>query len=136
VEPSSGGLRPHSAQGPAIEYRDGFAGYGWHGVAVSRQVVGGEVSGRDWEREPDEQVRAAIADRMGYDWLLGQVPAQRIATDESGSLWRLPHDLVLLEASDDEPGQPPPARRRVVPVPPDQRVPRDAARLVFGADPS
>ncbi len=136
VEPSSGGLRPHSVQGPAIEYRDGFAGYGWHGVAVSRQVIGGEVTGRDWEREPDERVRAAIADRMGYDWLLGQVPAQRLATDESGSLWRLPHDLVLLEPSGDDPGQPSPARRRVVPVPPDQRVPRDAARLVFGADPS
>ncbi|GIH17937.1 DUF6745 domain-containing protein [Rugosimonospora africana] len=136
VEPTDSGMRSHSPQGAAIEYRDGFAAYVWHGVVVPRQVIGGEVTGRDWEREPDEQVRAAIADRMGYDWLLGRVPAQRIATDESGSLWQLPHDLVLLEATGGVPGLSGPTRRRVVPVPPDQRVPRDAARLAFGTDPS
>jgi hypothetical protein len=136
VESTDSGVRLHSAQGPAMAYRDGFAAHAWHGVAVSPRVISGEVTGRDWEREPDEQVRQAIADRMGYDWLLGRVPAQRIATDESGSLWQLPHDLVLLEATDSVPGLSTPTRRRVVPVPPDQRVPSDAARRVFGADPT
>ncbi|GAA5180635.1 hypothetical protein GCM10023322_13380 [Rugosimonospora acidiphila] len=134
VEQTESGLRLHSAQGPALAYRDGFAGYAWHGVPVRPQVIGGEVTGRDWERESEPDVRRAIAERMGYDWLLGRVPAQRIATDESGTLWQLPHDLVLLEATGEAPGVPGPARRRVVPAPPGQRVPRDAARVAFGAE--
>jgi hypothetical protein len=136
VTSTEGGLRPHNEQGPAIAYHDGFAVHAWQGVMVSPKVISGELTGEDWEREPDPAVRRAIADRMGYEWLLDRVEARRIATDEFGTVWQLPHALVLLEVTGGAPWLPAQTRRRVVPVPPDQRVPRDAARLVFGSDPS
>jgi hypothetical protein len=136
AESTDGGLRLHNARGPAMAYQDGFVMHAWHGVAVPPAVISGDLTGRDWEVEPDAAVRGAVADRMGYEWLLDQVPAQRVATDEFGTVWRLPHDLVLLEVIGGAPWLPSQTRRRVVAVPSDQRVPRDAARLIFGSDPS
>jgi hypothetical protein len=134
VESTDGGLRLHAAPGPAMAYQDGFGVHAWHGVAVPARVISGELTGQDWEREPDGAVRQAAADRMGYEWLLDQVEARQIAADECGTLWQLPHQLVLLEVTGSVPGLPSPTRRRVVPVPPDQRVPRDAARHAFDSD--
>ena len=70
-----------TATGPA-------AVYAWHGIRVPRRVITGELTGADWLTEERSQVRHAIAERMGYRWMLANVPAERLDTDSRGTLWR------------------------------------------------
>ncbi|GIJ57203.1 DUF6745 domain-containing protein [Virgisporangium aurantiacum] len=81
--------RAHNPDGPAVRYPDGFAVYARHGVRVPRRVGTGELTGADWLDEERSQVRQAIAERMGYRWMLANVPAERLDTDNHGTLWRI-----------------------------------------------
>lgn len=110
-------------------------------------------------------MRWAIADRMGYDWLLDHCNAKRSATDGYGSLWRIPdprdpselevdfgppvgngrayypdgsepeEDIVLVEVENSTPEPDGSFKRYVLRVPPDQTVPRDAIGWTFGLPP-
>jgi hypothetical protein len=139
VEWVDGQPRPHDADGPAIEYRDGLTRYAWHGVLVPGKVITGEVTGTDWLYEGNVEVRRAIAERMGYAWLLERCAATKIAVDEYGTLWRLPHPvegtIALVDVVNSTPEPDGSFRRYVLRVPPDQTVPRDAIGWTFGLPP-
>ncbi|MFI6604642.1 DUF6745 domain-containing protein [Nonomuraea sp. NPDC050536] len=71
--------RPHSAHGAAVVYPDGFGVHVWKGARVPERVITGQVTGAQWLAEPRGQVRLIIAERMGYQWVLDQVPKIRMA---------------------------------------------------------
>lgn len=138
VEWVDGQPRPHNAEGPAIEYR-GRADpprLAWR--PGTGNVISGELTPADWLNEENLEIRRAIAERMGYAWLLERCAATRIATDEFGTLWRVPdleEPVVLVEVVNSTPQPDGSARRYVLRVPPDQTVPRDAIGWTFGLRP-
>lgn len=166
LEPGAaeGTLRLHNGEGPAVLFSDGSAVHAWHGLQVPAYAVVGELTGADWLKEPDSEIQRVMAERMGYDWLLENCGAQRFATDEYGSLWRIPdsrdprtleqddgppfgnsgwyfpdgsepEDIVLVAVENPTPEEDGSYRRRVLRVPSDQRVPRDAIGWTLGLPP-
>jgi hypothetical protein len=141
---SSNWLVLHSLDGPALAWRDGFAIHAWHGVPVPERFSTGAATGRDWLAEPNAEFRRLIAERIGYARLLGECRARKIASDEYGTLWRIPHphgdseddeDLVVVDVANSTPEPDGSYRRYVLRVPPGQRVPRDAIGWTFGLPP-
>ena len=135
-----GWLVLHSLDGPALAWRDGFAIHAWHGALVPERYTTGEATARDWLREPNAEFRRLIAERRGYAWLLDQVAAEKIASDEYGTLWRIPghagdEDIVLVDVVNSTLEPDGSQRRYVLRVPPGQRVPRDAIGWTFGLPP-
>ncbi len=131
----------HSLDGPALAWRDGFAIHVWHGAEVPERFSTGEATAEDWLSEPNAEFRRLIAERMGYAWLLDEMAAHQIASDEYGTLWRIPshrgraEDVVVVDVANST-AEPDGSRRRyVLRVPPDQRVPRDAIGWTFGLPP-
>jgi len=131
----------HCLDGPALAWRDGFAVHAWYGALVPERYTAGDLTAEDWLNEPNAELRRLIAEQMGYARLLDDLKAEKIASDEYGTLWRL-----LVRRSDDEEVvlvdvvnstlEPDGSRRRyVLRVPPDQRVPRDAIGWTFGLPP-
>jgi uncharacterized protein DUF6745 len=130
--------RLHAADGPAVQYPDGWAIWAWHGVRVSRQAIEQPEQLRAAEvlAEPDAEVRRVLIERLGTDRFLRDAGALRVAEDEAGILWRLdlPDDepLVCVEVTNATPGPDAIFRRHVLRVPPDVRTPREAVAWTFG----
>ena len=131
----------HSLDGPALAWPDGFAIHAWHGAEVPERFAVGEATAEDWLGEPNAEFRRLIAERMGYAWLLDEMAAHQIASDEYGTLWRIPshrdraEDVVVVDVANSTPEPDGSRRRYVLRVPPDQRVPRDAIGWTFGLPP-
>ena len=134
-------LVPHSLDGPALAWRDGFAIHAWHGAEVPERFSTGKATAEDWLGEPNAEFRRLIAERMGYAWLLDEMAAHQIASDEYGTLWRIPgrrgpaEDVVVVDVANSTPELDGSRRRYVLRVPPDQRVPRDAIGWTFSLPP-
>ena len=139
--PGRGWVVLHSLDGPALAWPDGFAIHAWHGAVVPERYATGEATAEDWLSERNAEFRRLIAERMGYAQLLGQVDAEKIASDEYGTLWRIPgdhagdEDVVLVDVVNSTFEPDGSQRRYVLRVPPDQRVPRDAIGWTFGLPP-
>jgi hypothetical protein len=139
--PGRGWVVLHSLDGPALAWRDGFAIHAWHGAVVPERYATGEATAEDWLSERNAEFRRLIAEQMGYAQLLGQVDAEKIASDEYGTLWRVPadragdEDVVLVDVVNSTLEPDGSQRRYVLRVPPDQRVPRDAIGWTFGLPP-
>ncbi len=131
----------HSLDGPALAWRDGFAIHAWYGAEVPERFSTGEATAEDWLSEPNAEFRRLIAERMGYAWLLDEMAAHQIASDEYGTLWRISshrdraEDVVVVDVANSTPEPDGSRRRYVLRVPPDQRVPRDAIGWTFGLPP-
>jgi len=160
-----GTFRLHNSEGPALLYPDGSAVHAWHGVHVPKYVITGELEAEDWLDESNSEVRRAIAERMGYDWLLDHCGATKFASDDYGSLWRISDprdqntleqdygppvgtgrwyypdgsepedDIVLVVVENSTPEPDGSYRQYALRVPPDQKVPRDAIGWTFGVPP-
>jgi Domain of unknown function (DUF6745) len=98
LEPTLGWQVLHCEAGPALRYRDGTAFHAWHGVIVPEKVIAGELTVHDWRSERNSERRRAMAERMGYAWLLEHSDAEQIAERPNSSLWRVPNQ----ELDDDE----------------------------------
>jgi len=139
--PGRGWVVLHSLDGPALAWRDGFAIHAWHGAVVPERYTTGEASAEDWLGERNAEFRRLIAERMGYAQLLDQVDAEKITSDEYGTLWRIPshragdEDVVLVDVVNSTVEPDGSQRRYVLRVPPGQRVPRDAIGWTFGLPP-
>ena len=59
--------RLHNADGPAIEYADGFALYSWHGTRVPAEMIRGEWDTTRILQEPNAEVRRSAIERLGWD---------------------------------------------------------------------
>lgn len=139
--PGRGWAVLHSLDGPALAWRDGFAIHAWYGAAVPERYTTGQATADDWLSERNAEFRRLIAERMGYARLLDQVDAEKIASDEYGTLWRIPsyrngdEDVVLVDVVNSTVEPDGSQRRYVLRVPPGQRVPRDAIGWTFGLPP-
>ncbi|MGW3291069.1 DUF6745 domain-containing protein [Streptomyces sp. NPDC001002] len=131
--------RLHCADGPAVLWRDGSKMYAWRGIPVSKRLIKGKVTATHWLSENNSEVRRAMAERMGHEWLLENAGAQKIATDEYGTLWRVTDwwndDIVLVDLVNSTAEPDGSFKRYVLRVPPDQTVPRDAIGWTFGLPP-
>lgn len=106
----------------------------------SKKLIEGRLSAAHWLAESNGEVRRAVAERMGYEWLLDSASAKKIATDEYGTLWRIitgvyEEDIVLVDLVNSTPEPDGSFKRYVLRVPPDQTVPRDAIGWSFGLPP-
>jgi hypothetical protein len=82
--------RPHSTDGPAIAYADGFEIWADHGVGVPSWLVTHPerltVEAIDAER--NAEVRRLMIERFGAERLVREGDATLVAEDETGRLWR------------------------------------------------
>jgi hypothetical protein len=131
----------HSLDGPALAWRDGLAIHAWYGAPVPERYATGELTAEDWLNEPNAELRRLIAEQMDYARLLDDLRAEKIASDEYGTLWRLlvrrsdDEEVVLVDVVNSTVEPDGSHRRYVLRVPPDQRVPRDAIGWTFGLPP-
>jgi len=131
----------HSLDGPALAWRDGLAIHAWYGAPVPERYTAGELTAEDWLGEPNAELRRLIAEQMGYARLLDDLRAEKIASDEYGTLWRIfprhidDEEVVLVDVVNSSLEPDGSQRRYVLRVPPDQRVPRDAIGWTFGLPP-
>jgi len=142
--------RLHAAHGMAIEYRDGFGIYAWHGVRVPTQYYLRDHTAREILAEPNAEVRRALIER--YDeihateelkkgkWLLDvgakvidtAIQPMRDGKDGINELLaiELPEDpeerMVALRVIDPSTG-----RQYIIRVPPDQKTVRGALAWTF-----
>jgi hypothetical protein len=65
TEPVDNGLRLHSADGPAIEYPDGWTVHAWHGVRVPSWVIDSPTVDRI-AAESNVEVRRCAIERIGW----------------------------------------------------------------------
>jgi hypothetical protein len=131
----------HSLDGPALAWRDGLAVHAWYGAPVPDRYTTGDLTAEDWLSEPNAELRRLIAEQMGYARLLDDLRAEKIASDEYGTLWRLlvrrsdDEEVVLVDVVNSTVEPDGSQRRYVLRVPPGQRVPRDAIGWTFGLPP-
>ena len=81
--------RLHSASGPALQYRDGWAVYAWKGVEVPARVIErpGQITVADIDRAVDIHVRRCMIERLTPERFIASGAAFRISEDETGILW-------------------------------------------------
>lgn len=88
IDPVIGKL--HSSSGPAISYPDGWARYYWKGVGVPRRIIEapGTISVRRIDGEPDPVTRHCMIDILTAEKFIAMGAATKVASDETGTLWR------------------------------------------------
>lgn len=67
TQPGSTMLRLHSSTGPAIEYRDGWKKYVWHGTPVPESLIEEGWSVEQIMGERNTEVRRCAIELMGWD---------------------------------------------------------------------
>jgi hypothetical protein len=101
--------RLHSETGPALAWADGHSLHAIHGVRVPREVVEApETITVDQVRdERNQEVRRVMLDRYGHQRYLRDAGAERVHTDDAGTLWRCPlpgdEPLVMVEVTNATP---------------------------------
>ncbi len=102
--------RLHSATGPALRYRDGFAVHCWHGEPMPDDLPERlhQVTRRRITAEPDPEFRRVMLEHYGYGRYMREGYAHRVASDDCGVLWRAPlgegdtdEPLLAVEVTDD-----------------------------------
>ena len=81
----------HRDGGPAQRFAGGPELYAWYGKEVPRRLVTAPATKTDWRRA-DVTGHAVIGERMGYGWVLANVPGtskRKADSDERGTLWRI-----------------------------------------------
>ena len=82
--------RLHCATGTALEYADGWGLYAWQGVRVPGKVIRQpeDLTGEDWRKEPNGEVRRVIQERMG-ERLMHELGGKVIESGPRGTLYEV-----------------------------------------------
>ena len=80
----------HGAAGPAIAYPDGWSRYFWKGIAVPGRIIEAPeaITLRRIDAEPDPVTRHCMIDILSAEKFIGMGAATKVASDETGTLWR------------------------------------------------
>ena len=130
--------RLHSASGPALQYRDGWAIYAWKGVEVPSRVIErpGQITAADIDRAVDIHVRRCMIERMTPERFIATGAAFRISEDDTGILWEKRwHDGDAWAAIEVVNGTPEPDgthKRYFLQVPPNMLTARSAVAWTYG----
>jgi len=92
--------RLHREDGPAVEYRDGWGVYSWHGVAVPADVIlhPESITVVDIEKTTNVEIRRVKTERYGHGRYIEDSGAKKLHEDEFGVLYRkdIPNDEPLV----------------------------------------
>ena len=92
--------RPHNANGPSYEWRDGWKLYHIHGVRVTQQIVEAPqtLTVRQVDREENAEVRRVMIERLGAENYLAKSHTKPISRDDYGVLYKreVPLDETLV----------------------------------------
>jgi hypothetical protein len=104
-----GSHRLHCEDGPAVAW-GGWSIYAWHGVRVPEFVIERPetITAERVHAEPNQEVRRAMIERIGWDVYLFRTKAQPVQSDRYGDLYHLdvagaPATVVLVTNSTPEP---------------------------------
>ncbi|WP_392674230.1 DUF6745 domain-containing protein [Streptomyces sp. LN785] len=124
--------------GPALEYRDGFALYAWRGMPVPAEFLA-ELTALTPERIREEQnaeLRRVMLEFYGYERYLAESGAVPVHRDETGVLWRIAldgdEDVVMVEVVNSTPEPDGTHRTYWLWVPPTTRTAKDGVAWTFG----
>jgi hypothetical protein len=134
--------RLHCADGPDLQYLDGWSAWTWHGVRVPSQVVTAPhtLTAAAITAERDVEVRRVMLERYGEERYLRESQAAPIHRDARGELWRaeLADDepLVMVRVVDGTPEPDGSHRDYWLRVPPTMKTAREAVAWTFGKRPA
>ncbi|MDI5969982.1 hypothetical protein POF50_011640 [Streptomyces sp. SL13] len=130
--------RPHRADGPCVEFPDGFALHAWRGMPVpagfSERLAA--LTAGDVRDEPNAELRRVMLEHYGYDRYLAETGARPLHRDETGVLWRVEMErdepVVMVEVVNSTPE--PDGTHRVywLRVPPHTRTAKAGVAWTFG----
>lgn len=130
--------RLHSAEGPALAYRDGLSIYAWKGVQVPAIMIDQpqRITARTIDRELDPVIRRCMIDILSPARYIATGSPVRINQDETGTLWRkLWWGFDAWAAVEVVNGTPEPDgtyKRYYLQVPPTVRTAREAVAWTYG----
>lgn len=126
------------ADGPALEYSDGFALHAWRGMPVPAEFLAGlgTVTVERIRSEENAELRRVLLEHYGYERYLADSGAEPLHRDETGVLWRiqLPDDepVVMVEVVNSTAEPDGTFRTYWLRVPPDTRTARAGVAWTFG----
>ncbi|MFJ9695927.1 DUF6745 domain-containing protein [Kitasatospora sp. NPDC101183] len=126
------------ADGPAVEYPDGFALHAWRGMPVPAEFLAGlgDVTVERISTEENAELRRVLLEHYGYERYLADSGAEPIDRDETGVLWRivLPDDepVVMVEVVNSTAEPDGTFRTYWLRVPPSTRTARAGVAWTFG----
>lgn len=68
----------HCADGPAVEYADGFKLYSWHGTRVPEDLIEGHWSAKQILKEPNTEIRRCAVEKMGWDAFIEEAKMEQV----------------------------------------------------------
>jgi hypothetical protein len=147
--------RPHSIDGPAIAYGDGFQVWAWHGTNVPEWVIRNpeRISVASIDNEPNAEIRRVLIERFGAErlvredaelvhddaegrrlWRRQSGPRQRFG---GGAQWRrarLEEPIVMVEVLNSTPEPDGSRKTYFLRVPPNMETTTEAVAWTFGMD--
>ncbi len=132
------GGRLHNPNGPALQYRDGWAAYAWKGVEVPWRLIErpGHITLADIDRTADIHVRRCMIDRITPARYIASGAAFRVSEDDTGILWerRWPDGdaWAAVEVINGTPEPDGSRKRYFLQVPPNMLTARSAVAWTYG----
>ncbi|MGV9268041.1 DUF6745 domain-containing protein [Kitasatospora sp. NPDC003701] len=126
------------ADGPALEYADGFALHAWRGMPVPADFLSGlgAVTVERIRTEENAELRRVLLEHYGYERYLADSGAEPLHRDGTGVLWRiqLPEDepVVMVEVVNSTAEPDGTFRTYWLRVPPSTRTARAGVAWTFG----
>ena len=128
----------HNANGPALQYRDGWTAYAWKGVEVPWRLIERpeHITLADIDRTSDIHVRRCMIDRLTPERYISSGAAFRVSEDDTGVLWerRWPDGdaWAAVEVINGTPEPDGTRKRYFLQVPPNMLTARSAVAWTYG----
>ena len=134
--------RLHCADGPALQYPDGWCVWAWKGIEVPAWTIRHpeRITVSTLDAEIDPLVRHSLIEIMTPERLLASGAAQCLSRDETGILWGMTWTYrgvtldawCAVEVVDGTPGADGHYRRYIIAVPAGMRTAREAVAWTYG----
>ena len=132
--------RPHCADGPSHQWRDGWSLYFWHGVKVPETVIMSpqSITTTMIDDEPNQEVRRVMIERYGYDKYAGASAV--VHEDRFGKLRKRRNkagdDIAVVEVLNSTPEPDGSTKTYFLAVPPECKTALEAVAWTFDMRPS
>ncbi|GAA2295164.1 hypothetical protein GCM10010149_49280 [Nonomuraea roseoviolacea subsp. roseoviolacea] len=130
--------RLHRADGPALEFPDGFALHAWRGMPVPAgfSAAMATLDADRIRREENAELRRVMLEHYGYERYVAESGARPVHRDDTGVLWRVDlrgdEPLTMVEVVNSTPEPDGTSRTYFLRVPPWVRRAREGVAWTFG----